>query len=138
MADEIINIVNRVNRAILSDKAKRVALTTTLSQHKPRIFEQGFDENGAQIGTYSKKYGELKSKLGRNPGYVNLELTGQMKADYGLVANGNEYGFGFQNSFNAEKMGWMQDKYNKGIAHLSDSELDLFTDTLNNEIGKEI
>lgn len=136
--DEIINIVNRVNRAILSDRAKRTALTSTLSKHKPRIFESGRDENGGQIGKYSKKYGEFKSKIGRNPGYVNLELTGQMKADYGLIINGDQYAFGFQNQFNADKMGWAQDRYNKAIAHLSEDELELFTTVLNDEVNREI
>lgn len=138
MADEILNIVNRVNRAILSDKAKRIALTTTLAKHKPRIFESGLDENGGQIGTYSKKYATYKSKIGKNPGYVNLELTGQMKADYGLIQNGTEYAFGFQNQFNADKMGYAQDRYNKGIAHLSESEIDTFTTVLNDEVNREI
>jgi hypothetical protein len=136
--DEIINIVNRVNRAILSDKAKRIALTSTLSQHKPRIFESGRDENGNAIGKYSTKYAALKSSIGRNPGYVNLQLTGQMAMDYGLVKNAEDYAFGFQNSVNADKMGYMQDKYGKGIAHLSDPELDLLTTVLNEEVNKEI
>lgn len=138
MADEILNIVNRVNRAILSDKAKRTALTTTLSKHKPRIFEQGQNEDGAKIGTYSAKYGKYKSSIGRNPGYVNLQLTGQMMADYGLIIDGGEYAFGFQNDKNAKKMGWMQDRYDKAIAHLSDSELELFITVLNDEVNKEI
>lgn len=130
--------MNRVNRAILSDRAKRTALTSTLSKHKPRIFESGRDENGNTIGKYSPKYAAYKSKIGRNPGFVNLQLSGQMMADYGLIVNGDQYAFGFQNSANAEKMGYMQDKYDKGIAHLSEDELELFGNVLNDEISKEI
>lgn len=61
-----------------------------------------------------------------------------MMADYGLIVNGDQYAFGFQNSANAEKMGYMQDKYDKGIAHLSEDELELFGNVLNDEISKEI
>ena len=136
--DEILSMVNRVNKAILSEKSKRVALSTVLAVHKPRIFEQGLNENGARIGTYSKKYGDRKRKIGRNPGYVNLELTGQMKADYGIVINGDQYAFGFQNSFNADKMGWMQGLYNAGIAHLSSDEMDLLMTVLTEEQSKEM
>lgn len=136
--DEILNIMKRVNKAILSEKAKRIALTTVLAVHKPRIFEQGLNENGARIGTYSKAYGEKKRKLGRNPGFVNLELTGQMKADYNLIINGNQYAFGFQNPENDKKMGYAQERYNAGIAHLSQSEMDLLVDVLSEEQSKEI
>lgn len=138
MADEILNIINRVNKAILSDRVKRVALTTVLSKHKPRIFEQGLNEDGAKLGVYSEKYGKYKTSIGKNPGFVNLDATGQMKADYGLIVQGNEYAFGFQNSENAKKMGYMQDLYDAGIAHLSDPEIDLFIQVLNDELGSEI
>jgi hypothetical protein len=136
VADEILNLITRVNRAILSDKSKRIALSTTLAKHKPRIFERGQASDGSQIGTYSKKYGEFKSKKGRNPGYVNLVLTGQMQSDYGLLISGEQYAFGFQNDFNGNKSEWMTDKYDKEIFHLSEEEIDLFMDVLNDEISK--
>lgn len=132
--DELLNIVTKVNSAIRSDRGRRIALSTVLSTHKQRIFFQGLAANGSQIGRYSKKYGEKKSKLGRNPGYVNLRLTDQMMNDYGLVINGDQYAFGFQNSFNADKAGWVSDHFNKDIFHLSESELDLLMDILVKEL----
>lgn len=134
MANDLLNIATKVNNAIRSDKFRRVALITVLAVHKERIFTKGIAEDGSQIGTYSKKYGELKKKLGRNPGYVNLRLTDQMMNDYGLIASNGDYGFGFQNSFNADKMGWVTDKYNKRIAALSNSEMDLLGDVLTSQI----
>jgi hypothetical protein len=132
--DELLNIVAKVNSAIKSDKGRRIALTTVMSVHKPRIFEKGQAANGSQIGTYSKKYGEKKRLLGRNPGFVNLRLTDQMMLDYGIIINGDQYAFGFQNSFNADKAGWTSDRYNKDIFHLSESELDLLMDILLKEL----
>lgn len=132
--DELLNIVTKVNSAIRSDRGRRIALSTVLSVHKPRIFEKGLAANGSQIGKYSKKYGEKKSKLGRNPGYVNLRLTDQLMGDYNLIVNGDQYAFGFQNSFNADKAGWVSDLYNKDIFHLSESELDLLMDILIKEL----
>ena len=133
MADEILNITTKVTEVIKSDRVRRIALTTVLSQHKPRIYVNGLASDGSKIGTYSKKYGEKKSKLGRNPGYVNLRLTDQLYGDYGLVISGDQYAFGFQNSFNADKAGWVTDRYNKDIFHLSQSEIDLFMDVLTEE-----
>lgn len=136
MANEILNIANKVNAAIRSDKIKRTALSTVLAVHKERIFTQGKAEDGSQIGTYSGAYAAKKSKLGRNPGFVNLRLTDQMMGDYGLVQNGSEYGFGFQNDANADKMGWATDRYNKRIAALSNTEMELLADVLTAEVTK--
>lgn len=134
MADELLNIVTKINSAIRSDKGRRIALSTVMAVHKPRIFDQGLDASGAKIGTYSKKYGEKKKALGRNPGYVNLRYTDQMLSDYGILISGDSYAFGFQNTFNADKAGWMTDKYEKEIFHLSESEIDLLMNVLINEI----
>jgi hypothetical protein len=134
VADELLDIVTKINSAIRSDRGRRVALSTVLAVHKPRIFDKGLDSNGSQIGKYSPAYAKKKTKLGRNPGYVNLRLTDQLMADYGLVISGETYAFGFQNSFNSDKAGWLQDKYDKEIFHLSDPEIDLLMDILTKEL----
>lgn len=151
MANELLNIVNQVNSALRSDQIKRATLSTVLAIHKPRIFEKGEAEDGSKIGTYGTKpisiaaskqarntgktffkggYSEYKSDIGKNPGYVNLDNTSQMKADYQLIQNGQDYGFGFQNDANAEKMGWMTDKYGKRIAAINQREMNVLADTL--------
>lgn len=155
--DELKKFVEKVNRAIRSPGPKKIALTTTLAKHKPRIFEQGQDDSGAKIGTYSNNpisissknqarntgqtyfpggYAQYKSAVGKNPGYVILRNTDQMYADYGLIQNGDEFGFGFQNDFNADKSGWMEDKYDKEIFSLSDDELNVFVNVLVEEQSK--
>lgn len=137
VVDELINMVRRVNGAILSDRIKRIALSTTLAVQKPRIFDSGQNEKGGQIGKYSKKYGEIKSKLGKNPGYVNFRLTDQMMNDYGLIIEGGTYAFGFHNSVNGEKSGFLMDRYGE-VFHLSDKELEIFSTVLSDELSKSI
>lgn len=155
MANEFTAILQKINSAIRSDRNMRIALTTVLAVHKPRIFEQGFDAKGNQIGTYSTKpasiskskqarntgktyfpggQAEYKRAIGKNPGYVILDDTGQMKADYGLVGSGLDWGFGFQNDFNYDKSQWMEKKYFKFIFDLSRNEENILADVLEKQI----
>lgn len=157
MANDLINIVNRVNNALRAERPKRIAASAVLAKHKPRIFDRGETETGGKIGTYGTKpisisaknqarntgktyfkggYAEYKSAVGKNPGFVILRNTDQMYADYGLVQSGSDFGFGFQNDFNANKSGWMEDKYDKSIFSLSESEFNLFVDVLVSEQTK--
>src|SRR5690606_32661050 len=110
VAGELVNLVVRVNQAIRSEKVLRTAVVTVLSEHKPRIFEQGLDENNGKIGTYSTRpisiarsrqardtgrtrfpggYSEYKKAVGKNPGFVTLRDTDQMMHDYGIVDRGS-------------------------------------------------
>jgi hypothetical protein len=139
------------------EKAKRIALTTVLAVHKPRIFNKGEDGNNSKIGSYktnpisiSKKnqarntgktyfkggYAEYKKDIGKNPGFVNLRNKDQMMIDYGIVFNGSEFGFGFQNQENANKSGWMTDKYDKDIFVLSDQEVEILANVILAQIKK--
>lgn len=157
--NEFTTIIKRIDQAAKSNVSLRIALTTTLAVHKPRIFEKGLDANGSKIGTYStdpisisKKsqarqtgktyfkggYSEYKTAIGKNPGFVNLRNTDQMVMDYGIVQSGNQFAFGFQNETNYNKSQWMQDKYDKDIFMLSDKELDILTDVLIKNLDKEL
>lgn len=159
VANELKNLVDKINNAVRSERFKRVALTTTLAIHKPRIFVKGQDASGATIGQYSTKpisiskknqarntgktyfktgYAEYKSAIGKNPGYVNLQNTGQEMMDYGIVSNGSDFGFGFQNPLNANKAGWHTEKYNKEIFALSDKELDVFATVTVQQLNQAI
>lgn len=159
MANEYVNLINKINLAIRSDQTMRKALTTVMAVHKPRIFEKGLAEDGSKIGTYgtnpisiSKKnqardtgktyfsggYAEYKKDIGKNPGYVILRNKDQMYADYGIVQSGGQFGFGFQNTVNADKSGWMETKYDKEIFQLTDKEVDLLGDVLVFELNKAL
>lgn len=158
-ADELLNIAKKVEQAIRSVKVRKIALTTVLAVHKPRIFEKGEAQDGSKIGTYSTNpisiaksqqarntgrsrfpggYSEYKTAVGKNPGYVNMRNTDQMMGDYGLIQSGDAYAFGFQNEANAAKSGYMTDKYQKEIFHLSDKEVELLGEILMAELTKAL
>lgn len=159
MANEYTDLINKINQAARSERNLKIALTSTLATHKPRIFQQGFDAKGAKIGTYStnpisisKKnqaratgktyfkggYAEYKRAVGRNPGFVVLRNTDQMYMDYGIVGSGLDLGFGFQNSENYNKSQWMEQKYVKPIFELSRNEETVLTNVLTELFIKEI
>lgn len=159
MANEIKNLVNRINNAIRDEKFKRVALTTTLAIHKQRIYVNGQDAKGSQIGVYSKNpisiskknqarntgktyfqggYSQYHAAIGKGGDKVVLRNTDQEMMDYGIVQNGQDFCFGFQNSFNAQKAGWHVDKYNKEIHALSDKEIEILTDTYLAQLNRAI
>lgn len=156
MAKEILDLIDRVNKAVKSEKAMRIALTSVLAIHKPRIFQSGQDSNKSKIGTYStnpisisKKnqarntgktyfkggYKEYKDAIGKG-GDVNFRNTDQMSMDYGIIQNGTEFGFGFQNEQNYNKSQWLQDKYEKDVFDLTEQELDLLGDVHKAEVEK--
>lgn len=159
MANELTAHIKKLTAIIRSDKTMRTALTTVLAVHKKRIFSDGKDESGQQIGTYStnpisisKKnqarntgrthfkggYSEYKSAIGKNPGYKNYRATDQMMMDYGLVVRGDNYGFGFQNEFNYNKAQWNQERDKKDVFVPSDQELDLLARTLKIQIESQL
>lgn len=152
MADVWADVIADLNKIKRDNTAMRVALSSVLPVHKKRIFEMGADSSGAKIGNYStnpisiaKKnqsrntghtyfkggYAQYKSEIGKNPGFKNYRNTDQMQMDYGLMFLGeNTYGFGFTNAFNFNKSEWLQDKDDKNVFELSQSELDLLTNVL--------
>jgi hypothetical protein len=159
VANELQQFNARLNKAIRSDKVMRIALTTVLAIHKPRIFESGQDSKNNRIGTYSTKpisiainkqarntgktnfkggYSEYKTAIGTNPGYKNYRNTDQMQMDYGLIVNGDKYGFGFQNSENFKKSQWVQEQDDKDVFELSDQELNILADTLKAQVEANI
>lgn len=159
MANEFVNLINKINSAVRSDRNLRIALSSTLAIHKQRIFSQGFDAKGQKIGTYGTKpisiskknqarntgktyfkggYAEYKRIIGKNPGFVNLRNTDQMMMDYGLQGTNLSYGFGFQNTGNFNKSQWMEEKYRKQIFDLSRNEERVLADVLTDQLIKSI
>lgn len=158
MADELLSMFNKIVAAINSDKPKRIAATSLLAVQKDRIFSKGKASDGSQLGTYSTNpisisesrqarntgktffkggYAEYKTAIGKNPGYVNLRNTDQMMADFGMVVtSGGDVTIGFQNTSNADKMNWMEQKYDREIGSNSDGEVDIFIDVLVGEQNK--
>lgn len=135
VADELLRISTRVTAALKSDKVIRTALSTTLAAHKARIFEKGLKEDGSKIGEYSEAYGKKKAALGKNPGFINFRLTDSMMNDYQIIQTKNNAGFGFRDSFNAQKAEWLQERFGD-VFYINDSEMDLFTNVMFFELDK--
>lgn len=160
MASEFDPLIKALEALRSDPRIIKTALSSVLPQHKNRIFKEGFDSKGVQIGTYgtnkisiSKKnqarntgrtyfkggYAEYKSAIGKNPGFVILRNTDQMMMDYGLLALGNNtFGFGFQNEKNFQKSQWMEAKYSKKIFSLSKAETEMLTLVLTGEVKKAL
>ena len=160
MADEFDVMIRELNQISQTDRAMRKALNTVLAEQKRRIFSQGQDANGSDIGTYSTRpisisrkdqakntgkthfeggYAEYKSLIGRNPGKVILRNTDQMMMDYGVLVLGNDqYGLGFVNDENGDKSDWLEDKYKKEIFSESDFEGQIVENVLYQELDRII
>lgn len=159
MANELTDIMVKVESIIRSDQNIRIALTTVLAEHKKRIYVEGFDVTGNKIGQYSTKpasitkknqarntgktyfsggYSEYKKDVGRNPGYVILRNTDQEYNDYGLIGSNGVYGFGFHNQINADKSVWNEDHFSKTIFDLSSYEESLLADVLVDQFNKSL
>lgn len=94
-----------------SDSLLRIIAEAMRGKTATRIHENGLKADGSKIGTYSSSY--LKWRM--NNGYettgtdIVLFLTGQMQRDWKVIAISNtEYGLGYDNAFNADKAGWME------------------------------
>jgi hypothetical protein len=160
VANEFTGLMDKINNAVRSDRNHRVALSTVLAVHKPRIFQQGFDAKGQKIGVYSTKpasiskknqarntgktffkggYAEYKRAIGKNPGFVNLRNTDQMMMDYVLMGSNLNYGFGFQNVENFNKSQWAEQHFGqKNIFDMSRNEENVLADTLVDQLIKSI
>jgi hypothetical protein len=159
VANEIKGLVDRINNAIRDERFKRIAISTALPAHKARIFQQGLDVSGSQIGTYGKNpisiskknqarntgktyfkggYAEYHGAIGKGSDKVVWRNTDQMMMDYGIVQSGQEFGYGFQNNENANKAGWLTEKYDKEVLAVSDKELEIVTNTYVTLINRAI
>lgn len=66
-------------------------------------------------------YNEYKAKIGRNPGYVNLSLSGQLNSQMTIIGTPKGYGIGWTNKEMFERAGHFTKKYGQ-IWHLTEEE----------------
>ena len=69
--------------------------------HKTRFFPGG--------------YKDFRQSIGRETSGVNLQLSGKLKEDWTLLANGNEWALGFRSRYGTELRKAMEEKYKKII-----------------------
>lgn len=122
------------------DTLMRDIAETMLGEVRERVHEEGKNANDAPIGSYDPDYIKVRvRKYNRNANpKVILALTGQMENDWSVIPLGNlSYGLGFKNSFNADKAGWVQEKYGR-IYSLTKNELAMVQLIVNEWIKKQI
>lgn len=90
---------------------------------KERIHINGEATDGSQIGSYSNGYMAARKKAGRGESRkVIVALTSELERDWSVIATEKGYGIGFNNVFNAEKAGWVEESQGKIIFNLSADE----------------
>lgn len=101
----------------------------------------GFQKSGKQTGSFSKGVNAGKKRVYYNRGTdrkVILSMTRQMENDMSVVAIGDGYGIGFSNPDNFKKATWNETRYRKPIWRLSDEELKMAKDVVNDHLNKAI
>lgn len=159
MANGWDQVIEKTNKALKTDNAIRAGVSTVLALQKQRIFTEGKDSKGNQIGTYSTEpasiskknqarqtgktyfpggYAEYKTAIGKNPGYVNLQNTSQMALDYSMQIGDGEYGIGFNNEFNYNKSEWVEKHFDKEIFFESEKERNAMLNVMEATIGRDL
>lgn len=136
----------------LSEEVYPDVIETTVNSLKKRIFTNGLDSKGSDIGTYSEEpisaskkafikkssfsatsksgktmklksgYKELKQVQGLKSEKVNLVYSGDLKESVTAQKKGTGYAIGFSDKNNSEKAENLEKKYNKNIFQLSEDE----------------
>jgi hypothetical protein len=120
-------------------------------------FSQGLTYKSGKTGDYSKSYGNKRlKKLGSSSvDFVNLQFTNDFRKDWTLIITDREYGHGFKRVRPADKKTskkkkkkppihnydlslFLEDKYNKDIFKLSQSERKHLSDILGKQLKIEL
>jgi hypothetical protein len=129
-------LINEVNAMLQTDRIMIAAMNSVLVKQKERIFQDGRAADGSNIGTY-KTNGSRKSRRSRIGQKVVLRESNQMMMDLTThVLGNNEYGIGFNNSFNKDKAVWNEDRFGKDIFSSSDEEDELVLRVIDFELKK--
>lgn len=117
----------------------RPVATELIPMITERIHQKGLASDNSPIGTYSNAY--LKERERKNRGTdtkVIVSLTRQLENDWAVVATPKGYGIGFLNSFNAEKLRWVEQAKGKVFSVLSKEEEEYAIDRINELVNAAI
>lgn len=82
------------------DRLSEVALKRLLGEMLFRIHNEGRATNGGQIGNYKNaSYRKFRQKLGRQTGYKDLEVFGNLRRALQVGTSGERNVIGFINNF---------------------------------------
>ncbi len=129
------SLIKKMNRIAKTNEVETFVATNMQAVTADRIFTQGKDASGGQIGLYSAGYIKQRQRDGYPPSRkVVLQATRQMANDWSVISTGNELGLGFKNKANAKKSEWVEDTYKKDIFKHTKEEIKL----IDQLIGKKI
>jgi hypothetical protein len=87
-----------------------------------RIFNQGLATDGRPIGQYAEgAYKKKRERDGRQTGYVDLQMTGELFQSVDSGVDGNRLLIGFKND-RSEIAGHLEKKYGRDIFTVSNLE----------------
>lgn len=117
----------------------RPVATELIPMITERIHKEGKASDGSQIGTYSNSYLREREKNNRGKDTkVIISLTRQLENDWSVVATQRGYGIGFLNSFNAQKLKWVEEGKGKIVSRLSAVETEYAIDRINELVNAAI
>lgn len=87
-------------------------------KNKGKLKDAGTFTKGAEVGAARPKYNRSSDTK------VIVSLTRQLENDWSVLETPKGYGIGFTNSFNADKLRWVEEVKGKNIGYLTQSEID--------------
>ena len=103
---------------------------------KKRIFVEGKDSSGNDLGEYSLGYQRERARKGIQPiRKIVLVNTGQMRDNFILIETAQGFESSFRDFLAAAKSGWVTSTYDKQIFALTTSEEQLLDDLIEAEIN---
>lgn len=105
-----------------------------------RIHQKGQASDNTPIGNYSNSYLKLRQrdyKRNADPKII-VSLTRQLENDWAVLATPKGYGIGFNNSFNAQKLRWVESAKGKKLTVLSESEQEYAIERINELVSNAI
>jgi len=133
----IREIDKRLNKI---DKTVGLCISGTTAKQSLRIFVSGQRSGGGKIGQYQNaRYKELRSKKGRQTGFVDLRFTSLLKADFETSLTRSDKStwiVGIKSQFNTEKYNNLLELYGEDVWLLSRSERQQLNKCITDERAK--
>lgn len=139
----VLNTVNLKLTALQGDEMTRLQAFSLTAVMKDRIFVQGKDSNGTQIGTYTPAYIKYaRKKAGRGTdNKVIISLTRQLEngmAPKALETGEVGYGIFLRTDEDMQKAHWCEETYKKPIFAPTAEERAMVIQIANDYIAKHL
>lgn len=117
----------------------RPVATELIPMITERIHQKGQASDNSPIGFYSNSYlkQRVKNRRGKDTKVI-VSLTRQLENDWSVLATERGYGIGFLNSFNAQKLRFVEQNKGKVFSRLSPEETNYAIDRINELVSAAI